>query len=108
MRLLGLKTFRHGIHPPESKDETNGLAIRQFPFAPLLIIPVAQSMGKPPILEVEEGHEVAGLADPLELQGQDDHEGGRSQLSADQSQQHDSNRSTYAQQRLPREVHVWI
>ena len=58
MRLLGLKTFRHGIHPPESKDETSGLAIRQFPFAPLLIIPVAQSMGKPPVLEVEEGHEV--------------------------------------------------
>ncbi|RKZ07931.1 electron transport complex subunit RsxC, partial [bacterium] len=58
MRLLGLKTFRHGIHPPESKDETSGLAIRQFPFSPLLIIPVAQSMGKPPILEVEEGHEV--------------------------------------------------
>jgi electron transport complex protein RnfC len=58
MRLLGLKTFRHGIHPPESKDETSGLAIRQFPFSPLLIIPVAQSIGKPPILEVEEGHEV--------------------------------------------------
>ena len=58
MRLLGTKTFRHGIHPPESKDETSGLAIRQFPFAPLLIIPVAQSMGKPPLLEVQEGQQV--------------------------------------------------
>jgi len=58
VRLLGLKTFRHGIHPPESKDETSGLAIRQFPFAPLLIIPLMQHMGKPPILEIEEGMEV--------------------------------------------------
>ena len=30
MRLLGLKTFRHGIHPPENKDETAGMPIRQF------------------------------------------------------------------------------
>ena len=34
MRWLGRKTFRNGIHPPEAKDETRGLAIRQFPFAP--------------------------------------------------------------------------
>ncbi len=47
MRLLGLKTFRHGVHPPESKDETSGLAIRQFPFAPLLIVPLVQHMGAP-------------------------------------------------------------
>ncbi len=58
MRLLGLKTFRHGIHPPESKDETSGLAIRQFPFAPLLVIPLMQHMGKPPLLEIGEGMEV--------------------------------------------------
>ena len=38
MRLLGLKTFRHGIHPPESKSETCGSPIRQFPFAPVLIV----------------------------------------------------------------------
>ena len=45
MRLLGLKTFRNGIHPPESKDETSGLATRQFPFAPLLILPLSQHLG---------------------------------------------------------------
>jgi electron transport complex protein RnfC len=59
MRLLGLKTFRHGIHPPESKDETSGLAIRQFPFAPLLIVPLAQHLGKPSVPVVREGQEVA-------------------------------------------------
>ena len=58
MGLLGLKTFRHGVHPPESKDETSGLAIRQFPFAPLLIVPLVQHMGAPSIPVVEEGQEV--------------------------------------------------
>ena len=54
MRLLGLKTFRHGVHPPESKDETSGLAIRQFPFAPVLIVPLVQHMGKPSVATVRE------------------------------------------------------
>jgi electron transport complex protein RnfC len=58
MRLLGLKTFRHGVHPPESKDATSGLAIRQFPFAPVLIVPLVQHMGKPSIALVREGQEV--------------------------------------------------
>ena len=59
MGLLGLKTFRHGVHPPESKEETSGLPIRQFPFAPLLIVPLVQHMGAPSIPVVEEGQEVA-------------------------------------------------
>ena len=59
MGLLGLKTFRHGVHPPESKEETSGLPIRQFPFAPLLIVPLVQHMGAPSVPVVEEGQEVA-------------------------------------------------
>ena len=58
MRLLGFKSFRHGVHPPESKDETSGLAIRQFPFAPVLVVPLVQHMGKPSIPTVREGQEV--------------------------------------------------
>jgi len=58
MQFLGLKTFRHGVHPPESKDATSGLTIRQFPFAPELIVPLVQHLGKPSIAEVEEGQEV--------------------------------------------------
>jgi electron transport complex protein RnfC len=58
MRLLGLKTFRHGIHPPEAKDATCGSPIRQFPFAPLLILPLIQHLGRASIPEVREGQEV--------------------------------------------------
>ena len=59
MRLLGFKTFRHGVHPPESKDATRGLPIRQFPFAPLLVVPLSQHTGKPSVALVREGEEVA-------------------------------------------------
>ena len=59
MRLLGLKTFRHGIHPPENKRETAGMPIRQFPFAPELVIPLAQHLGKPAKATVREGQGVA-------------------------------------------------
>jgi electron transport complex protein RnfC len=58
MSLLGLKTFHHGVHPPEAKDATSGMPIRQFPFAPVLIIPLLQHMGKPAVPEVQEGQEV--------------------------------------------------
>jgi electron transport complex protein RnfC len=58
MRLFSLKTFRHGVHPPESKDETSGSPIRQFPFAPLLVLPLIQHLGKPSLPEVREGEHV--------------------------------------------------
>lgn len=51
-------TFKHGIHPPEHKTETNGLPIRQFPFAPLIILPMAQHIGSPAEVVVREGQEV--------------------------------------------------
>ena len=58
MRLLGLKTFRHGVHPPEAKDDTKDSPIRQFPFAPVLAIPLLQHTGKPAVPIVREGQEV--------------------------------------------------
>ena len=67
MRLLGLHTFRHGVHPPEAKDETSGLAIRQFPFAPLLVVPLVQHIGAPARAVVRDGQEVMRgqrIADP--------------------------------------------
>lgn len=51
-------SFKHGIHPPENKDETNTLAIRQFPFSPLIILPVIQHIGVPSEIIVREGQEV--------------------------------------------------
>ncbi|RED50583.1 electron transport complex subunit RsxC [Seonamhaeicola aphaedonensis] len=51
-------TFKHGIHPPESKDETNKLPIKQFPFPPVIILPMAQHIGAPSQIVVREGQEV--------------------------------------------------
>lgn len=53
-----MKTFRHGVHPPESKEATSGLRIRQFPFAPILIVPLIQHMGAPSVPLVSEGEEI--------------------------------------------------
>ena len=58
MSLLGLKTFRHGIHPPEAKDATSALPIRQFPFAPLLVVPLIQHLGKASLPVVREDEKV--------------------------------------------------
>jgi electron transport complex protein RnfC len=60
MGLFNLRknTFKHGVHPPEHKDETNGLPIRQFPFAQVVIIPMAQHIGSPSEIIVREGQEV--------------------------------------------------
>jgi H+/Na+-translocating ferredoxin:NAD+ oxidoreductase subunit C len=58
MSLLGLKTFRHGVHPPESKEETRSLPIRRLPFAPLLVVPLSQHIGKPALPVVAEGQRV--------------------------------------------------
>ncbi len=51
-------TFAHGIHPPESKDDTSGERIRQFEFAPVLVVPLSQHIGKPALAIVREDQEV--------------------------------------------------
>jgi electron transport complex protein RnfC len=51
-------TFRHGVHPPEHKSDTNGLPIRQFPFSPLIIVPMVQHLGSASQVVVREGQEV--------------------------------------------------
>ncbi len=55
---FGKKTFKHGVHPPENKSETNGLPIKQFPFAPVIILPMSQHIGAPSEVVVREGQEV--------------------------------------------------
>ena len=52
------KSFSHGVHPPESKDLTRGLAIRRFPFAPILMVPLVQHIGAPAKSVVKQGQEV--------------------------------------------------
>ena len=51
-------TFRNGIHPPENKDDTADSPIRQFPFAPVLIVPLSQHLGNPAKPVVREGQEI--------------------------------------------------
>jgi H+/Na+-translocating ferredoxin:NAD+ oxidoreductase subunit C len=50
--------FAHGVHPPMHKDETCGEPIRQFPFAPVMVVPLSQHTGKPARPIVREGQEV--------------------------------------------------
>src|SRR5512139_48778 len=56
LRWFGRKTFSHGVHPQTHKEETDDKPIRRLPFAPRLIVPLAQHIGKPsrPIVKVGE------------------------------------------------------
>ncbi|MDH3747891.1 MAG: electron transport complex subunit RsxC [Gammaproteobacteria bacterium] len=58
LNIVPKDSFQNGVHPPEHKDETSHLAIRRFAFAPQLIVPLSQHLGKPAIAVVREGQEV--------------------------------------------------
>lgn len=49
---------RHGIHPDDHKAQTCGKAIRRLAFAPRLIVPLGQHIGKPSKPIVRVGQEV--------------------------------------------------
>jgi len=55
--LKRIATFEHGIHPDYHK-ETGSLPIRRMPFAPKLIVPLSQHIGKPAVCCVSVGQEV--------------------------------------------------
>ena len=52
------RTFSHGIYPVEHKLLTAGKRIKRLPFAPLLVIPLAQHRGRPSVPVVKLGQEV--------------------------------------------------
>lgn len=58
-KLFGKKSFPHGIHPDEYKAETNAKITRRLPFAPEIIVPLAQSIGRPAKAIVFRGQHVA-------------------------------------------------
>jgi electron transport complex protein RnfC len=62
MSLLSIfapsKTFPHGIHPVEHKEQTASKPIRRLAFAPELVIPLAQHRGRPALPIVKAGQEV--------------------------------------------------
>lgn len=53
-----MKGFAHGVHPPEHKDATCALPIRQFPFAPVMVVLLSQHTGAPAKPTVRAGQEV--------------------------------------------------
>lgn len=50
--------FRHGVHPPEHKELTSGVAIRRMPFPDEVVLPLRQHAGKPARLLVRRGDRV--------------------------------------------------
>jgi len=55
---ISYKSFSHGIHVPDFKAETCAIPIKRFPFAPLLILPLKQHIGRASVPLVREGEEV--------------------------------------------------
>jgi len=45
--LTGSATFRHGIHPAERKEQTEGLPIERMPFVDEYVLPLSQHTGAP-------------------------------------------------------------
>jgi electron transport complex protein RnfC len=58
LRLLGIKTFPHGLHPEEFKEETHDHKARRLPFPKEVILPLAQNIGKPALPLVHVGQNV--------------------------------------------------
>ena len=57
LQFFGKKTFAHGIHPLEYK-ETSHKETRRLPFPSRVILPLAQSIGKPAVSIVHKGQQV--------------------------------------------------
>jgi electron transport complex protein RnfC len=53
-----LLSFKHGVHPPENKDITSGIASRRFPFPDEIILPLSQHIGTPAKALVKPGDRV--------------------------------------------------
>ncbi len=57
-QFFGKKTFPHGIHPPEYKEETRRKKTIRLAFAPQIILPLSQHIGAPAIPVVRKGQAV--------------------------------------------------
>ena len=63
--LAGSATFRHGVHPAEMKQLTEGLAIERMPFVDEYVLPLSQHTGAPsrplvgPGMRVKRGQMIA-------------------------------------------------
>jgi electron transport complex protein RnfC len=53
-----LRSFEHGVHPPERKQATAGLAIERMPFVDQYVLPLGQHIGAPCLPLVTPGQPV--------------------------------------------------
>ena len=51
-------SFRHGVHPPELKGLTAGVAVRRLPFPDQVVLPLSQHFGAPARVLVKPGDRV--------------------------------------------------
>jgi len=58
LEMLKKRGFAQGVHPPENKDVTQGRPIRRLAFAPRMVIPLSQHLGRPAVPLVHPGQEV--------------------------------------------------
>ena len=56
--MLGSSTFRHGVHPPETKHLTEKVPVRRMPFPDEIVLPLRQHAGRPARLLVKVGDHV--------------------------------------------------
>ena len=57
MNFFGV-TFRHGVHPPDSKSLTAASPVRRLPFPERIALPLRQHAGKPARCLVKKGDRV--------------------------------------------------
>ena len=57
MSLFGV-TFRHGVHPPDSKGLTENVPVRRMPFPHRIALPLRQHAGRPAKCLVRKGDRV--------------------------------------------------
>jgi electron transport complex protein RnfC len=57
LNLFGV-TFRHGVHPPDSKSLTEHIPVRRMPFPKRIALPLRQHAGKPARCLVKKGDQV--------------------------------------------------
>jgi len=51
-------SFKHGVHPPENKDITSGIATRRMPFTDEIVLPLVQHIGAPAKALVQAGDHI--------------------------------------------------
>ncbi len=56
--MKGLLSFKNGVHPPENKDITAGIASRRLPFPDEVVLPLSQHIGTPAKSLVQAGDHV--------------------------------------------------